>query len=206
MAGRRKARVLPEPVRAAPKTSLPARRTGMDLAWMGVMVVMSISERARVVGVERSRVEKGSRPEAAAGVGVGAVGSVGLEGEGVDFSASSLGLGFDFEGLGLVGFDSGWSSSSSSSFSASSSLSASSLTSSSSSAEIFELEATVIFVGTASFFLFLVLFFLLLEAAAADVLVDILLWVKSLTGRWVIQTRTRARVTTRRTRKTKGRN
>ena len=32
MEGMRKARVLPEPVRAAPRTSLPVRRTGIDLA------------------------------------------------------------------------------------------------------------------------------------------------------------------------------
>ena len=173
MAGRRKARVLPEPVRAAPKTSLPARRTGMDLAWMGVMVSICMSVRARVVGVERSRVEKGSRPVVVVVVvvvGVGVVGSVGLEGDRVDFEASSLGFDLDFEGLGLVGFDSGWSSSSSSSFSSSSS------SSSPSSVKNFDSEVTTVLVGTESFFLFLVLFFLLLEAAAADVLVDIVFW------------------------------
>ena len=63
MEGMRKARVLPEPVRAAPSTSLPVRRTGMDFAWTGVIVVRPISERAREVGSERSRVEKGSRPD-----------------------------------------------------------------------------------------------------------------------------------------------
>ena len=173
MAGRRKARVLPEPVRAAPKTSLPARRTGMDLAWMGVMVSICMSVRARVVGVERSRVEKGSRPVVVVVVvvGVGVVGSVGLEGDRVDFEASSLGFDLDFEGLGLVGFDSGWSSSSSSS-----SFSSSSSSSSPSSVKFFDSEVTTVLVGTESFFLFLVLFFLLLEAAAADVLVDIVFW------------------------------
>lgn len=69
MEGIRKARVFPEPVRAAPKTSLPVRRTGMDLAWTGVIVVKPISESARVVDSERSRVENGSRSD-----------SVGLEG------------------------------------------------------------------------------------------------------------------------------
>lgn len=59
----RKARVFPEPVRAAPRTSFPARRTGMDLAWTGVIVVKPISERAREVGSERSKVENGSRAD-----------------------------------------------------------------------------------------------------------------------------------------------
>lgn len=63
MEGMRKARVLPEPVRAAPRTSLPVRRTGMDLAWTGVIVVRPISERARLVGSERSRVENGDRAD-----------------------------------------------------------------------------------------------------------------------------------------------
>ena len=63
MEGMRKARVLPEPVRAAPKTSLPVRRTGMDLAWTGVIVDKPISESARVVDSERSKVENGGRSD-----------------------------------------------------------------------------------------------------------------------------------------------
>jgi hypothetical protein len=50
MAGRRKASVLPLPVRAAPRTSRPARRMGMEADWMGVVWVKPISERARSVG------------------------------------------------------------------------------------------------------------------------------------------------------------
>ena len=68
----RKARVLPEPVRAAPRTSLPVRRTGMDFAWTGVIVVRPISESARVVDSERSRLENGGRLD-----------SIGLEGTSV---------------------------------------------------------------------------------------------------------------------------
>ena len=63
MAGMRKASVLPEPVRAAPRTSLPARRTGMDFAWTGVIVLRPISESAREVDSERSRVENGIRSD-----------------------------------------------------------------------------------------------------------------------------------------------
>ena len=63
IAGMRKARVLPEPVRAAPRTSLPVRRTGMDFAWTGVIVVRPISESAREVDSERSRLENGVRPD-----------------------------------------------------------------------------------------------------------------------------------------------
>ena len=85
MAGMRKARVLPEPVRAAPRTSLPVRRTGMDFAWTGVIVVRPISESAREVDSERSRLENGGRPDS-----VGSVES-GLEDEfeGPGCSASS---------------------------------------------------------------------------------------------------------------------
>ena len=72
MAGMRKARVLPEPVRAAPRTSLPVRRTGIDFAWTGVIVVRPISESAREVDSERSRLENGGRPD-----------SLGLEGASV---------------------------------------------------------------------------------------------------------------------------
>lgn len=50
MAGRRKASVLPLPVRAAPRTSRPARSMGMEADWMGVVCVKPISERARKVG------------------------------------------------------------------------------------------------------------------------------------------------------------
>lgn len=88
MAGMRNARVLPDPVRAAPRTSFPARRTGMDLACTGVMVVMPISARARWVGWERSRVEKEIRS-----VWEGAAGSVvvvvGVDSEGFDAFAAA---------------------------------------------------------------------------------------------------------------------
>jgi len=100
MEGMRKASVLPEPVRAAPRTSLPARRTGMDLAWTGVIVARPISERARVVGSERSKVEKGSRP-GSVGLEAGFVGDFGEEDEEASFVASSVED--DFEGPGCSG-------------------------------------------------------------------------------------------------------
>jgi hypothetical protein len=59
-AGIRNASVLPEPVLAAPRTSFPARRTGIDFACTGVIVVNSISARALLVCSERSSVENGS--------------------------------------------------------------------------------------------------------------------------------------------------
>ena len=95
--GMRKARVLPEPVRAAPRTSLPVRRTGIDLAWTGVIVARPISERARVVGSERSRVEKGSRPDSV-GLETGFMGDLGEED--VDASFSRSGVEDEFEGPG----------------------------------------------------------------------------------------------------------
>ena len=63
MTGMRKAIVLPEPVRAAPRTSLPARREGIDFAWKGVIVLRPISESARKVSSERSRLENGIRSD-----------------------------------------------------------------------------------------------------------------------------------------------
>lgn len=59
----RNASVLPEPVRAAPKTSLPARSSGIDFACTGVIVVRPISARPCAVCGERSSVEKGRRSE-----------------------------------------------------------------------------------------------------------------------------------------------
>lgn len=43
IAGTRKARVLPEPVLAAPTRSLPSSRAGIERAWMGVMSVKPMS-------------------------------------------------------------------------------------------------------------------------------------------------------------------
>ena len=57
----RKARVFPDPVLAAPKTSFPASSDGMHFSWTGVMVVKLMSVRALVVGSDKSRVEKGFR-------------------------------------------------------------------------------------------------------------------------------------------------
>ena len=74
MAGRRKASVLPLPVRAAPRTSRPARSMGMEADWMGVVWVKPISERARSVG-EHSGSEVN-------GILVADVGIVELEGRG----------------------------------------------------------------------------------------------------------------------------
>jgi hypothetical protein len=61
MAGIKNARVFPEPVRAAPSTSFPARRGGIDFSWTGVMVSKPISSRPLIVGSESSSVEKGTR-------------------------------------------------------------------------------------------------------------------------------------------------
>jgi hypothetical protein len=105
------------------------------------MVVIPISERARVVGGDRSRLEKGRRVlEVPGGRG------------GADEEEASGGLDLGFEGVGLERFASGCSSISSVS---------------SSSAD---LEVTA--VGSESFFLCRVLFFLLLDATPV---VDILL-------------------------------
>lgn len=62
-AGIRNARVFPEPVCAAPRTSLPVSRTGMDLAWTGVIVVNPISARPFRVGSDRSNEENGGRSD-----------------------------------------------------------------------------------------------------------------------------------------------
>lgn len=62
MAGIKNARVFPEPVRAAPSTSFPARRGGIDFSWTGVMVSKPISLRPFIVGSESSSVSKGTRP------------------------------------------------------------------------------------------------------------------------------------------------
>lgn len=42
-AGIKKAKVFPDPVLAAPTKSLPSNKTGMDLAWISVIVVNPIS-------------------------------------------------------------------------------------------------------------------------------------------------------------------
>lgn len=68
-------------MRAAPRTSLPASSTGIDLACTAVIVVIPISSSARVVGAERPSVENGTRAEA-------------LE---VDSDAACSGAAFDFE-------------------------------------------------------------------------------------------------------------
>ncbi len=67
MAGMRKARVLPEPVLAAPSTSFPARRGGIAFSWTGVIVLKPISFNALIVGSESSRSEKGLRSGAPSG-------------------------------------------------------------------------------------------------------------------------------------------
>jgi hypothetical protein len=61
-AGIKKARVFPEPVRAAPSTSFPARRGGIDCSCTGVMVLKPISSRPFIVGSESSSVSKDTRP------------------------------------------------------------------------------------------------------------------------------------------------
>lgn len=61
MAGIKNAKVFPEPVRAAPSTSFPARRGGIDFSWTGVMVSKPISLRPFIVGSESSSVSKGTR-------------------------------------------------------------------------------------------------------------------------------------------------
>lgn len=69
-AGMRKARVFPEPVLAAPRTSFPASNGGIECSWTAVMVSNFISFKALVVGSERSSSEKGLRegpPAGAAG-------------------------------------------------------------------------------------------------------------------------------------------
>lgn len=58
----RNARVLPDPVRAAPRTSFPASSRGIDLAWTGVIVDSPISFSALFVCSDSSSVEKGCRP------------------------------------------------------------------------------------------------------------------------------------------------
>lgn len=59
MDGMRKAKVFPEPVRAAPRTSRPERRGGMVRAWTSVMVVKLRDSMADRVWGERLREEKG---------------------------------------------------------------------------------------------------------------------------------------------------
>lgn len=58
----RNARVLPDPVRAAPRTSFPANSKGIDFAWTGVIVERPISFSALFVCSDSSSVENGSRP------------------------------------------------------------------------------------------------------------------------------------------------
>jgi hypothetical protein len=72
MAGIKNARVFPDPVRAAPSTSFPARRGGMDFSWTGVMVLKPISSIPFSVGSESSSEEKGvlpARPSCGTAVG-----------------------------------------------------------------------------------------------------------------------------------------
>ncbi len=66
MAGMRNESVLPEPVCAAPSTSLPAMSGGMQRACTSVMVLKPMVSMALRVGSDRSSVEKGWR--SAAGV------------------------------------------------------------------------------------------------------------------------------------------
>ena len=80
MAGIRKARVLPEPVRAAPSKSFPARSTGIDFACTFVIVVKPISSRACMVGGDRSREENGVRSDTSGAVEVEASGSAAMIG------------------------------------------------------------------------------------------------------------------------------
>ena len=47
--GMANASVFPDPVRACPITSRPARRSGMDFSWIGVGSDMSIRERAALL-------------------------------------------------------------------------------------------------------------------------------------------------------------
>lgn len=61
IAGIKNASVFPEPVRAAPRTSLPASSGGIALACTGVIVLNPIVSRARLVGSDRSREENGSQ-------------------------------------------------------------------------------------------------------------------------------------------------
>jgi hypothetical protein len=61
MAGIKKASVFPDPVLAAPNTSLPANNGGIALACTGVMVENPMSVRALIVGSESSSDEKASR-------------------------------------------------------------------------------------------------------------------------------------------------
>lgn len=57
----RKARVFPDPVLAAPRTSFPASNDGMHFSWTGVIVVKPMSTKALAVGSDRLSVEKGFR-------------------------------------------------------------------------------------------------------------------------------------------------
>ena len=59
----------------------------MDFSWMEVIVVKPISARARVVGSERSREEKGLRSVVEGSLGVALEGLAEVEGDG------SLGMG-----------------------------------------------------------------------------------------------------------------
>jgi len=63
IAGMRKASVFPEPVRAAPRTSLPVRRTGIDFSCTAVMCVIPISSKPLLVASDRSRSANGRRPK-----------------------------------------------------------------------------------------------------------------------------------------------
>ena len=58
--GRRKARVFPDPVFAAPSRSLPASSGGIDRAWIGVAFVNPMSFSARLVLSERGKSSKSS--------------------------------------------------------------------------------------------------------------------------------------------------
>lgn len=82
MAGIKNARVFPEPVRAAPSTSFPARSGGIDFSWTGVMVSKPIPSRPFIVGSESSSVEKGTRvaiPSCGMAVGAASDSDPGIE-------------------------------------------------------------------------------------------------------------------------------
>lgn len=85
MLGRRKARVLPLPVRAAPRTSRPSSRGGTVRAWTSVIFEKPISERAAIVCCERlseaNEVSAGM-PLASDDEAVGGMAEVEVEGSG----------------------------------------------------------------------------------------------------------------------------
>ena len=56
--GIKKAKVLPEPVLAAPSTSLPFSAKGIAFIWIGVISVKKAAERPSAVGVHKGSWEK----------------------------------------------------------------------------------------------------------------------------------------------------